>query len=122
MANNAREWRYILHNTDPRHVQLCIDLDWVHQGDQNPLALLKEAGPRVTEIHVRSSRNKLWLESVENGDIDYREIAQYLSTAGLSPLTVVELAYAPKTEVTRPLEEDLRRSRVYTEQIFGISA
>jgi inosose dehydratase len=122
MLNNAREWRYILHNTDPQYVQLCMDLDWVHQGDQNPLALLKEAGQRVTEIHVRNSKNKLWLESVKDGDIDYREIARYLNTSGISPLVVVELAYKPKTEVTRSLEEDLRRSRLYTEQIFGVTA
>ena len=122
MVGNAREWRYILHNTNPKYVQLCMDLDWVHQGNQNPLTLLKEAGKRVTEIHVRNSKNKLWLEAVEDGDVDYREIARYLNTAGLSPLIVAELAYAPKTQITRPLEEDLRRSRLYTEQIFGITA
>ncbi|MBV8706463.1 MAG: sugar phosphate isomerase/epimerase [Acidobacteriaceae bacterium] len=122
MINNAREWRYILHNTDPQHVQLCMDLDWVHQGDQDPLALLKEAGRRVGEIHVRNSKNKLWLESVEDGDVDYRAIARYLNTSKISPLVVAELAYAEKTEITRSLEEDLRRSRLYTEQIFGINA
>ncbi len=121
MVNDAREWRYILHNTDPKHVQLCMDLDWVHQGGQDSLALLKEGGWRVTEIHVRNSKNKLWLESVEDGDIDYREIARYLNTSGLSPLVVAELAYAEKTEITRSLQEDLRRSRLYTGQIFGIS-
>ena len=122
MMDNAREWRYILRNTDPQHVQLCMDLDWAHQGSQDPLALLKEAGRRVTEIHVRNSKNKLWLEAVEDGDIDYREIARYLNTSGLSPLIVAELAYAPKTEITRSLEEDLRRSRLYIEQIFGVTA
>ena len=120
MVNNAREWRYILRNTDPQHVQLCMDLDWVHQGGQNPLALLKEAGQRVTEIHVRNSKNKLWLESVEDGDIDYHEIARYLKVSSTSLLVVAELAYAPKTEITHSLEEDLRRSRLYTEQVFGI--
>jgi inosose dehydratase len=122
MVNNAREWRYILRNTDPQQVSLCMDLDWVHQGDQDPLALLKEAGERVTEIHVRNSRNKLWLESVENGDVDYREVARYLKSSSIAPLIVVELAYAAKTEVTHPLTEDLRRSRIYTEQIFGVTA
>jgi inosose dehydratase len=122
MVNNAREWRYILHNTDPKHVQLCMDLDWVHQGGQNPLALLKEAGQRVTEIHVRNSNNKLWLESVEDGDINYRAIAHYLKTSNILPLVVAELAYAERTKITRSLGEDLRRSRLYAEQIFGIIA
>jgi inosose dehydratase len=122
LVNNAREWRHILHNTDPKYVTLCLDLDWVHQGGQDPLALLKEAGSRVTEVHVRNSRNKLWLEAVEDGDVDYRKIATYFKEAALKPLIVVELAYRENTSVTRSLEEDLRRSRIYTEGVFGLKA
>jgi hypothetical protein len=33
----------------------------------------------------------------------------------------VELAYAEGTTVTRSLEEDLRRSRVFTENTFDLS-
>jgi inosose dehydratase len=122
MVNHAREWRHTLHNTDPKYVTLCLDLDWVHQGGQDALALLREAGSRVTEVHVRNSRNMLWLEAVEDGDVDYRQIAGYFNKSGLKPLIVVELAYRENTPVTRSLEEDLRRSRVYTEQVFGIKA
>ena len=122
MADNAREWRYILHHTDPKYVSLCMDLDWVHQGGQDPLALLREAGSRVAEIHVRNSKDKLWLEAVEDGDVDYRKIASYLKQSGLKPLIVVELAYRPNTVVTRTLEEDLRLSRSYTEKIFAVGA
>jgi inosose dehydratase len=118
MVAGAREWRQILHNTDPKYVSLCMDLDWVHQGGQDPLGLLKEAGRRVTEIHIRNSKDKLWLESLEAGDIDYRPIAEYLKASKLSPLLVVELAYRENTVVTRPLEEDLRLSRIYAEKIF----
>ena len=119
MLNNAREWRYILNNTNPEYASLCMDLDWVHQGGQDPLTLLREAGARVTEIHVRNSKDKLWLESVEDGDVDYRKIAAYLAQAALYPLIVVELAYRENTMVTRPLADDLKRSRLYTQQVFG---
>jgi inosose dehydratase len=122
MVDNAREWRYILHHTDPKSVSLCMDLDWVHQGGQDPLALLREAGARVAEIHVRNSKDKLWLEAVEDGDVDYRKIAAYLKQSGLKPLVVVELAYRPNTVVTRSLEEDLQFSRIYTEKVFGVGA
>jgi inosose dehydratase len=118
MADNAREWRYILHNTNPRYVSLCMDLDWVHQGGQDPLALLREAGSRVSEIHVRNSKNKLWLESVEPGDIDYSKIAAYLREAKLYPLIVVELAYRDNTVITRSLLDDLKQSRDYVVEIF----
>ena len=122
MLSNAREWRHTLRETDPKYVSLCLDLDWVQQGGQDPLALLKEAGERVHEIHVRSSRNKLWLEDLESGDVDYGAIDRYLKAAGSRPLVVVELAYRDNTAVSRPLSEDLSISRRYAEKIFGIKA
>jgi inosose dehydratase len=122
LVANAREWRHILHNTDPQYVALCLDLDWVQQGGLKPLDLLREAGPRVREIHLRNSRDKLWLEALEAGDIDYGEIAAYLKQSALKPLLVVELAYRDNTLVTRPLGEDLRLSRIFAEQVFGVRA
>jgi inosose dehydratase len=103
-------------------VALCLDLDWLHQGGFSPLDLLREAGNRVHEIHVRNSRDKLWLESFDDGDLDYREIAAWLNHHALKPLIVVELAYRANTVVTRPLAEDLRLSRLYAEHIFGVRA
>jgi inosose dehydratase len=119
LVDNAREWRQILHNTDPKYVWLCLDLDWLHQGGMDPLTILREAGRRVTEVHVRNSRNKLWLESLEDGDLDYRKIAAGMKELGLNPLVVVELAYRENTVVTRSLEEDLRLSHAYAEKIFS---
>jgi len=48
--------------------------------------------------------------------------AAAVAAAGLAPLVVVELAYRPNTVVTRSLREDLRRSRIYAERIFGVNA
>jgi len=122
MKSNAREWWSNLKQTDPAYVWMCIDLDWVHQGDQDPLTLLRAAGKRVACLHLRNSQNKLWLESLSDGDIDYRAIAAYLHHAHLTPLLMVELAYRPNTVITRPLEEDLRLSRLYAEKTFGVKA
>lgn len=122
MAANAREWRHIIGNTDPKYVSLCPDLDWMYQGGMDPLALLRESGTRVTEVHVRNSKDKLWLESFGEGDLDYRAMAAALKELGVSPLIVVELAYRDNTVVTRSLEEDLRLSRTYAETIFKLGA
>ncbi len=119
MLSHAREWRSTLRNTNPGLVSICLDLDWVQQGGEDPLALLKEAGNRVREVHVRNSRQKLWLEAFEEGDIDYRQIATYLSSLPNRPYVVVELAYRTETQVSRPLEDDLRKSRVYAQDVFG---
>lgn len=122
MADDAREWRYILQHTDPKLVSFCVDVDWVHQGGLDPLQLLREAGRRVTEIHVRNSKNNLWLEAVGPGDIDYKAVAALLKDEGAKPLIVVELAYRENTVITRPLAADLRLSRIYTERAFGLRA
>ena len=120
MADNAREWRYNLHHTDPKYVWVCLDIDWVYQGGQKPMGLLREAGRRVASLHLRNSHHKVWLESFTNGDIDYRQIASYLRQINLKPLLVVELAYMKQTVVMRPLEEDLRLSRLYADRVFGL--
>jgi len=120
MADNAREWRYNLHHTDPKYVWICLDIDWVYQGGQDPMGLLREAGRRVASLHLRNSHHKVWLESFTNGDIDYRKIAAYLEGINLKPLLVVELAYMKQTVVKRPLEDDLRLSRIYAERVFNL--
>jgi inosose dehydratase len=122
LENKAREWRYILSHTDPHLVRICVDVDWAYQGGFDPLAFLRETGRRVRELHLRSSKNKLWLEDLEDSDIDYRAIAAYLRKNNLQPLLVVELAYRPNTVLTRSLAEDLRISRVYAEKLFGVRA
>ncbi len=118
LENHAREWRYLLSNTEPAAVRLCVDVDWAYESGCEPVAFLAEAGRRLAEIHVRSARNKVWLEDVEDSDIDYRKVAAYLQRERLHPQIVVELAYRPNTAVTRTLQEDLLRSRLYTERVF----
>jgi len=119
LENGAREWRYILAHTDPDLVHICVDVDWAYEGGFEPVPFLREVGKRLREIHVRSARNKIWLEDVEDSAIDYHQVAAYLRQQNLHPLVVVELAYRPQTVVTRPLEEDLRRSRIYTEKVLN---
>jgi len=120
LTENAREWRHILQHTDAKYVFMCVDVDWAYEGGFEPIPFLRDVGNRLREIHVRSARNKLWLEDLEDSDIDYRKVAEYLSKEDLKPLIVVELAYRPNTIVTRPLEEDLRLSRLYAEKVFGV--
>jgi inosose dehydratase len=119
LVNNAREWRHILHNTDPKYVSLCLDLDWLYQGGMDPMAVLREAGDRVAEVHVRNSKDKLWLESFEDGDLDYRKITAEMQKLRLYPLVVIELAYRDNTVITRSLADDLRLSHVYARKIFA---
>ncbi len=119
MAENAREWRHLLQNTD---ADLCLDLHWVLRGGQDPMTILKEAGRRVASIHLRNSRKNVWTEDFGDGEIDYRQVAAHLRRTGYAGYLIVELAYEKDTQITRSLEEDLRISREYAERILGVTA
>ena len=119
MVSGAREFRSTLRTTN---AAICLDLDWVHQGGMDPFELLHEAGSRVTEVHLRNSKEKLWLESLNEGDVDYSRIAAQMKRERQRPLLVVELAWRDNTSVTRSLAENLTLSRKFAERVFGEAA
>lgn len=122
MVSGAREFRSTLRTTDPKNVKICLDIDWVRQGDQDPYALLREAGRRITEIHVRNAKDKLWLETFGDGDVDYSRVAGEMRRNKQMPLIVVELAWRDNTAMTRGLQENLTLGRIYAEKVFGVKA
>jgi sugar phosphate isomerase/epimerase len=122
MAENAREWRHILKNTDPKAVEFCLDTHWVLRGGQDVMTLLKECGSRLGSLHLRNSKNGVWLEDFSAGDIDYGQVAAYLKEIGFHGWLMVELAYDKETAITRPIVDSLRISREYAESVFGVKA
>ncbi len=122
MKDGAREWRHLLRNTDPKLMWVCMDTDWVMRGGQDVLALLKECQGRLGSMHLRNSRDGVWLESLDAGQVDYPAVASYLKQNGFTGYLVVELYYAKETTVTRTVEENLRLSRLYAEKVFGVKA
>jgi hydroxypyruvate isomerase len=60
------------------------------------------------------------MEDFNDGNVNYRVVADYLKEIAYQGYLVVELAYEDRTKVTRSLEEDLRLSRLYTEKTFGL--
>ncbi|MBI1940563.1 MAG: TIM barrel protein [Acidobacteria bacterium] len=119
LVDNAREWRHQLEHTDPKLVACCVDVHWAFRGGQDPLAFLRETGNRLASVHLRNSRDGVWMEDFGDGDIDYRKVAEYLREMKYNGYLVVELAYEKGTKTTRSLEENLRLSRIYTEGLFG---
>lgn len=120
LVDDAREWRYQLQHTDPKLVACCVDVDWAVRGGQQPLPFLREVGDRLVSLHVRSSKNGVWLEDFGDGDIDYQQVADYLKEIKFRGFLVVELAYEKGTQITRSLEESLRLSRQRAIEIFGL--
>jgi inosose dehydratase len=121
MQEGAREWRSNLHHTDPKLVWFCVDVHWVLRGKQDPMTLLKEAGQRIADLHLRNSVNGIWSESLGDGEVDYRAVAKFMKQIKYQGYLSVELAYEKGTDPKRPLEEDLKISREYAEKMFELT-
>ena len=119
MREDAREWRHILAHTSPALVKVCLDTHWVLRGGMDVMTLLREATPRLASVHLRNSRNGVWLEELADGDVDYRAVAAHLRENPYRGSRVVELAYDKETEIPAPLEASLRRSLNYARQVFA---
>ena len=77
MASKAREFHYNFDHSKPEVVGWCYDVHWVWKGGIMPLDALKEYGNRVVTWHIRQSRDKVWWEDLDTGDIDYVAVAAY---------------------------------------------
>lgn len=122
MAQDAREWRHMLKNTDPKLVEVCLDVHWVLRGGQDPMTLLKEAGARLAALHLRNSQKGVWTEAFGEGEVDYTAIAAFLKQGTFRGYLVVELAYDKETQMTKSLEVNLKSSREYAEKVFEVKA
>ena len=122
LADNQREWRHLMKHTAADRVYCCVDVHWAYRGGQDVMTFLRAAGDRLLVLHLRNSKEGVWMEDFGPGDLDYEEVAHYLHAVEFHGYLVVELAYEKGTQRTRPLTEDLSLSRLYTEKVFGLPA
>jgi inosose dehydratase len=118
MANHAREFHYNFDHTKPAAVGFCYDVHWVWKGGVMPLAALKQYGDRVVTWHLRQSRDGIWWEDLDTGDVDYAAVAKYAKAHKLPRRFTVELAIEPGTKITRSVVENHRRSREFVRRVF----
>ena len=119
MANGAREFHYNFRNSDPSTVGFCYDVHWVWRGGIQPMDALREYGDRVVTWHIRQSRDGIWWEDLDAGDIDYAAVARYAEDHKLPRRFTVELAIEAKSQITRTAIENHRRSREFIRKVFG---
>ena len=84
-----------------------------------PLDALKQYGDRVVTWHLRQSRNRIWWEDLDTGDVDYEAVAKYAREHRLARRFSVELAFEPGTKITRSVVENHRRSREFVRRVLG---
>ncbi|MHC4534641.1 MAG: sugar phosphate isomerase/epimerase family protein [Planctomycetota bacterium] len=122
LRNAAREFHHMMVGTDPAYVTLCLDAHWVYRGAGNSSValfdVLKLYGRRITELHLRQSKENIWSETFEDGDINYRRLAKYLLDINIRPHIVLEQAVEKGTPKTMGTVEAFRRSSKYARRVF----
>ena len=122
LRNAAREFHHMMVGTNPDYVTLCLDAHWVYRGSGNSSVALfdivKLYGRRITELHLRQSKDNIWTEAFEDGDINYRRLAKYILDIGVRPHIVLEQAVEEGTPKTMETIEAFRRSSEYARSVF----
>lgn len=119
MLNHAREFHFNLRQTDRAAVGLCYDVHWVFRGGLKPPEVLKEYGDRVVSFHLRQSRDGVWWEDLDQGDVDYEAVARFAREHALTAPYTVELAIEKGTKITRSVVENHQRCREFVRRVFG---
>jgi len=123
LRNAAREFHHMMAGTDPAYVTLCLDAHWIYRGAGNSQValfdVLKLYGSRVTELHLRQSKDNIWTETFGDGDIDYPALAEHLLKIGIRPHLVLEQAVEAGSPKTLLPVEAIRKSSQYARQVFA---
>jgi len=117
LADGAREFRSNF-DRNTAEVGFCYDVHWVFRGGIQPAQALKEYGSRIVSWHLRQSREGIWWEDLDTGDIDYAAVARHAKEHGLARRFTVELAIENGAKITRSGVENHRRSLDYVKRVF----
>lgn len=123
LRNAAREFHHMMLGTDPAYVTLCLDAHWIYRGAGNSAValfdVLKLYGPRIIELHLRQSKDNIWIETFTDGDIDYPALARYLLNIGIKPHIVLEQAVETGSPKTMTTLEAFKKSSQYARRVFA---
>jgi len=120
LANGGKEFHSNFAQCPPSLVGFCYDVHWVYRGGIQPADCLPRYGERVVSWHLRQSRNQIWWEDLDTGDLDYSAIAEFARKHRLPAFYTVELALEPGTEITRSVVENHARSRAFVKHAMGV--
>lgn len=119
----AREFHHMMLQTNPAHVSFCLDVHWVYRGALNSNVALFDViemyGDRITELHIRQSKNHVWTETFGEGDIDYAGVVRVLESLSLKPMLVLEQAAEEGTPHTMSTLEAHQRSQKAVREVFA---
>jgi hypothetical protein len=79
---------------------------------------LRDYSKRIHTWHLRQSREGIWWEDLDTGDVDYSYIAKYAKDHSLPRNYTVELALEKGTKITRNAVENHRRSIEFVRRVM----
>lgn len=102
-------------------IGLGPDLNWLLRAGVNPVDFLKEFGNQIVYLHLRDQlSNGKWPESLGEGNVNFREIADTLNEIKFNGVATIELAHESGFVPTRPVRESLKMSRDHMRNTMGI--
>jgi sugar phosphate isomerase/epimerase len=119
MRDDAREWRYMLAQTEPRFVSVALDVESAARAGANFWGLMEAAGNRLRALNLRNTRRGASQEVFGQGDVDMQQIADALRSVQYNGFLVLDLRYDATMERRRSLPQALSLSRWYAHEVFG---
>jgi sugar phosphate isomerase/epimerase len=102
-------------------IKLGPDLNWLLRAGVNPVDFLREFRKQIVFLHLRDQlSNGKWPESMGEGNVNFKEIAEVMKEINFQGTAVIELAHEGGFVKTRPLKESLKMSREYMRKTMGI--
>ncbi|MEN0055502.1 MAG: sugar phosphate isomerase/epimerase [Mucilaginibacter sp.] len=105
-VGNTTFYDVVLNNTDPKLVNMEMDLYWVVRAGQDPLAIFQKHPGRFTFVHIkdRDKTNPNLNTEIGNGDIDFKTILSKAKLAGIKHFIVEQENYTnidPYVSITK---------------------
>jgi sugar phosphate isomerase/epimerase len=119
-AGGAKEYHAMFRAVPADSLGYCYDVHWAYRGGVEPKEAMSLYGARIVSWHLRQSRDKIWWEDLDTGDVDYPWIADYAARRKIPALYTVELAIEGGTKLTRGAVENHAHSREYVRRVFGV--
>jgi sugar phosphate isomerase/epimerase len=102
-------------------IKLGPDLNWLLRAGIKPVDFLREFRKQIVFMHLRDQlTDGKWPESMGEGNVNFREIADVLTEINFDGDAIIELAHENGFVRTRPLKESLKMSRDFMKKTMGI--
>lgn len=92
LMQDARELRFMVDNIPSEDMGLIIDTNWCTMADTDPMTITRKYLDRIAFMHLRSSHNKIWDETLEDGEEKNSEVVSFLVKNGYKGPWIIEIS------------------------------